>query len=47
MANALDHSDAAVSAHVKGAATGTVDADSIVGLSSATIEDRRTPGVVF
>jgi len=47
MANNLDHSDPAVTAHVKGRVANTLDVANVSGLSATTIDDRRAPGVIF
>jgi hypothetical protein len=47
IANAVEHGEAAIVAHVKGVAKGAVDADNVTSLSTARIGDRRVAGTVF
>lgn len=47
IANAIEHGDGAIIAHVKSVGVGVVDGANITSLATTRIGDRRTPGVVF
>lgn len=47
MANAIEHGDKKLVAHVQGVAMNTVDADNVAALKRTLISDRRVKGVVF
>ena len=47
IANAVEHGDGAIIAHVRSVGVGVVDGANVTSLATSRIGDRRTPGVVF